>query len=426
MLSRKNIIFYILSFVAIVAILAFLFRSKNQRTDWRETYNPDTRSPYGLEVILELLKGYFPGQPLEALKDSINGQLPTDSEQANYIFIGEGLYLDSVGLGALLEFVEAGNLAFISSKTIPFDLMENLYYGDCEDTYWEDYYLFQDTMARLNFEHPSLHREKGFPYKYLLRHQVAPYNWSYIDPYLFCEEEGMASIGTLNDSLPIFARVGYGDGYFYLHTIPLAFTNIQLLDEEGLEYANRTFSHLQPGPIYWDDYSRVSEWMGRRRNERQYYSSSRQLSTESPLQYILGQPPLAWGWYLLLSLGLLYLLFRAKRKQRIIPVLEPNTNTSLEFLSTIGRLYFMQNNHKQLALQQMKLWQSYLREHYFLQTRDMDSAFVEKLAHKSEISKEVINKILLLYRNISSSTFVSENTLIDLHRLLDNFYKNSK
>ena len=236
----------------------------------------------------------------------------------------------------------------------------------------------------------------------------------------------MASIGTLNDSLPIFARVAYGDGYFYLHTIPLVFTNIQLLDEEGLEYANRTFSHLQAGPIYWDDYSRVSEWMGRRRNERQYYSASRQLSTESPLQYILGQPPLAWGWYLLLSLGLLYLLFRAKRKQRIIPVLEPNTNTSLEFLSTIGRLYFMQNNHKQLALQQMKLWQSYLRERYLLQTRDMDSAFVEKLAHKSEISKEVINKILLLYRNISSSTFVSENTLIDFHRLLDNFYKNSK
>ena len=51
MLNRKNIIFYILSFLAIVAILAFLFRSKNQRIDWRETYNPDTRSPYGSVVI---------------------------------------------------------------------------------------------------------------------------------------------------------------------------------------------------------------------------------------------------------------------------------------------------------------------------------------------------------------------------------------
>ncbi|MCB0572799.1 MAG: hypothetical protein KDC66_23685 [Phaeodactylibacter sp.] len=107
-------------------------------------------------------------------------------------------------------------------------------------------------------------------------------------------------------------------------------------------------------------------------------------------------------------------------------MLEPNTNTSLEFLSTIGRLYFLQNNHRQLALQQIKLWQGHLREHYFLQTREMDKAFVEKLANKSEIPEDAINKILLLCRNIQSSNFVSENTLIEFHRLLDDFYKNSK
>lgn len=427
MFRRKNIIFYALALLAAIALLAYLFGSRSPQVDWRESYKPDSRGPYGTKVIFELLQGYFPGEPLTVLEDSIKGQLPNEMESASYIFIGEALFMDSADLKTLLAFVEAGNQAFISSKTIPFDLMFHLYYEECEEAYWDDYSSFADTVARLNFDHPSLQKKGGFTYKYLDRYQVAPYSWSYIAPYYFCGlEEGLVSIGTLNDSLSIFARVPYGEGYFYLHTVPLAFTNIQLLDEAGLEYANRTFSHLHAGPAYWDDYSRVPEWMGRRRNERQYYNASRQLSSESPLQYILGQPPLAWGWYLLLALGLLYMAFRARRRQRIIPVLEPNTNTSLEFLSTIGRLYFLQNNHRQLALQQIKLWQGHLREHYFLQTREMDKAFVEKLANKSEIPEDAINKILLLCRNIQSSNFVSENTLIEFHRLLDDFYKNSK
>ncbi len=424
---RKNIVFYALALIAIIALLAYLFSRLAPGIDWREHYEHGSRSPYGSKVIFELLQSYFPGEPFRVLEDSLRGQLPDSMEGASYVFIGEALFVDSADISSLLAFVEAGNQAFISSKTIPSLLMFHLYPEACSLAgYWDDYFMFRDSMARLNFEHPSLRKEGGFPFKYLQRHRPAPYNWSYIAPLHFCgQESGLVAIGSLNDSLPVFARAPFGAGYFYLHTTPLAFSNIQLLEETGLEYATRTFSHLKPGPVYWDDYSRVPEWMGRRSNER-LYSASRRFSSESPLQYILGQPPLAWGWYLLLGLGLLYMIFRARRRQRIIPVLEPNTNTSREFLATIGRLYFLQNNHRQLALQQMKLWQSHLREHYFIQARDMDEAFVEKLSHKSEIPGDAINKILLLYRNIHSSSFVSENTLIEFHRLLDDFYKNSK
>ena len=74
----------------------------------------------------------------------------------------------------------------------------------------------------------------------------------------------------------------------------------------------------------------------------------------------------------------------------------------------------------------MKLFRAFLRERYFIQSRELDEGFMERLAHKSEISKETIGKIILLYKNIRNSSFVSENTLIDFHRLLDGFYKNCK
>ncbi len=427
MVKRKYILALILAVILATVTLMFLFRDPPRKFDWRETYDEASRQPYGAYVIFELLQGLYPGHSVEVLRDSLQGVLPEEDESANYIFVGQALYMDSSDVNALLSFVESGNLAFISSKTIPYDLMFHLYYEECDDIYWEDYNIFYDTAVALNFEHAELRAPEPYHYEYVTRQKAQPYSWSYIESFYFCgQEEGLVPIGMMNDSLANFARVRYGDGFFYLHTTPLAFSNIHLLEERGLEYANRAFSHLQAGPIYWDRYSRAPEWMGRRMNNRGNALANRQLSEESPLQYILSQPPLAWAWYTLLGLGLLFLAFRAKRKQRIIPVLEPNTNTSLAFLSTIGRLYFIQNNHKKLALQQMKLFRAFLWEHYAIQSRDLDEDFVERLAHKSEISKETVRKIILLYKNIRNSSFVSENTLIDFHRLLDGFYKNCK
>ncbi|MEK7253809.1 MAG: hypothetical protein AAB316_03635, partial [Bacteroidota bacterium] len=148
----------------------------------------------------------------------------------------------------------------------------------------------------------------------------------------------------------------------------------------------------------------------------------------SPFQYILNQPPLAWAWYILLGLAVFYLAFRAKRRQRIIPVLEYNTNTSLEFIGAVGRLSFLQNNPRALVMQKMKLFLGFVRERYRLPTKELNEAFQKQLAAKSEIPEDHLQKILTLHRNITSvaSGYVSENTMIDFHRLLEHFYRHCK
>ena len=147
-----------------------------------------------------------------------------------------------------------------------------------------------------------------------------PYRWHYIDSVYLCEKENaIVQLGTLNDTLTNFARIEFGEGYFYLHTTPLTLTNYHLLEEEGVAYAERLFSHLPKGDIYWDAFSRVSEAVGLRQNEAQ--GGDGEIPNETPLKYVLSQPSLAWAWYLSLVLGLLYLVFRAKRKQRMISYL---------------------------------------------------------------------------------------------------------
>ncbi|HMO38839.1 MAG TPA: hypothetical protein PKC76_05350 [Saprospiraceae bacterium] len=409
----------------VLTLLSLVFlRNSRKRFDWSEKYAISSKQPYGTHIIKTLLQGYFPDKGFEVLRDSLHRQLHLDSlETANYVFIGEALYLDSLNTEALIHFVERGNNAFIAANDISQRLMEQIYDGECEDEVWTDYRTIRDSLVPLSLRDTTLQAPGTyFTCRFVRRNLPEFYFWSYIEPNLFCEAPfSITALGYLRKRLVNFAKIEYGDGTFYLHTVPLAFTNYHIVTEAGLQYANGVFSYLPTGKIYWDEFSKTET-----RLEALNQARNRQISSESPLQYILSQPPLAWAWYLLLSIGLLFLLFRTRRRQRIIPVLESNANTSLEFVATIGRLYFLQNSHKKLALQKMKLFQAFVRERYHLRGHDLDEDFIGKLAAKSEVPRSLIDKILLMHRNISNSTLVTENTLIDFHRLMAEFYAGCK
>ncbi len=425
--------FIIFGIAALLILTIFIiFRSSKDRYNWDENYKESNKSPYGTFIVYNLLKDYFPDHELLDVSKSIFDDLAPEKiepsgQPANFVFIGEGLYMDSSDVEQLLAFVAVGNTAFISSKSIPYDLMYGVYSEKCNGNYWDDYVNLKDSLVSINLMHSDLKDQYGFEYNFLYRDKLYQYQWQYIDSIYFCEADySFVALGNINGKYANFAKANYGKGAFYLHTTPIAFSNIQLLKKQGLSYANKIFSHLSDGPIYWDKYSRVQEDISRRRNQMATYSPNSRLSHEGPLSYILKQPSLAWAWYLALATGLLYLLFRAKRKQRIIPVMDVNTNTSLEFISTIGRLYFLQNDHKKLCLQKMKLLLSYVRDRYNIPTKQLDETFISNLSLRSEVPENVINKIVMMYQNIKKSGFVSEKTMIDYHLEMDKFYKNRK
>lgn len=421
-MKRNNYIFYLIG-AAVLILIAVYFLGSKKTYNWQEHYHQKGKDPYGTKIITELLKAS--GREFIVLKDSLTAGLPEAPEAfSNYVFVGQSMYLSEMDVSQLIDFAVNGNNVFLFCNYIPHNLMFYLYDGECEPSLWNDFSAFQDTAVTLSLAHPNLKKERQSEYVYLSRYGAQPYQWRYFYPEYFCDSEGaFAELGYINEEYINFARVEYGDGYFYLHTTPLAFTNVNMLEQQAYNYANRVFSHLNDGPIYWDEYSRVPESVARSMNNRSGGGFNRNLSSKSPLQYILSQPPLKWAWYLLLSMGLLYLVFRVKRRERIIPVLEPNTNSSLQFVRTIGRLYFLQNNHRQLALQKMKLFHVDVRESYGLHFQEGDEKFEEKLAQKSGVSKEIIDKLFTMYRNIENTRFLSADALIEFYKAMAAFYK---
>jgi hypothetical protein len=413
--------------ILLLAGVFYVIWPRDGGTNWRETYDTKSSQPYGLQVVSKLLERKA-GNAFQVIDDSLYLQVAgKEGQTASYVFIGEGLWLDSLSRDHLLDFVQAGNVAFLSTMTIPYDLLDSIYRPICEEEFdaWDYDYLYRSEVG-LNFVHPDIRLDSSLQVKFRNRNRWLNYSWTFIDLEAWCfDDYSTVRLGTFDEEYINYIEVPYGEGRFLLHSTPLVFSNFILKNERSWPYVDGALGYLPDGPIYFDEFNGISAMLARQLNDP-FQRPGKSFSTEGPLQYVLSQPSLAWAWYLGLALVLLYLLFRAKRRQRIIPVLEPNRNTSLEFIATIGQLYFQQNNHRKLALQKMQLLLAYVRERYGVATNELDDDFVSRLAERSNVEPEVLRKMFVLYKNIQTSNYLSESTLIDLHKLTDHFYQHCK
>ena len=425
-----------LAVIGILALFIWLGQRNKDQHDWQLSYEPQSREPYGTAVTHDILRGYLPTQKLEDLKDRTAKSLPTDgvATSANYVFIGDGFLPDTVDTDKLLLFVHNGGRAFIAANAVPNYLLERVAVTICDtvdNDYDEDnfYHAFQydyADSANLNFNHPQLIENKAFKYHHFYKNTTTSTSWSYLDTLdaeeSTCTEGGdkLAPIGTMNDKMVNFARINYGKGAVFIHTTPLAFANITLLDSTKLPYMSKAFSHLQDGIIYWDNKSRTSSDVVQRMN-----GSNPKIDRDSPLKFILAQPSLRWAWFLMLGLVVIYFVLGAKRRQRIIPIMEEKTNTSLQFIQTISLMYFRGQEHVRICDMKIKQFQTFVRERYHLNTRVMDDEFIQTLAMKSNIVDADIRKITLFEKRLAYND-ITEDAMIELHRLLTKFYRNCK
>jgi hypothetical protein len=150
-----------------------------------------------------------------------------------------------------------------------------------------------------------------------------------------------------------------------------------------------------------------------------YHLGRREAKT--PLRFVLTNEPLAWAYYIVIGSVLLFMLFEAKRRQRIIPVIKPPANTSLEFVSTIGNLYYQGGDHKNMAEKKINFLLEQIRTRYLLKTTQFNDEFIGALAAKSGHSKEQVETLFRAISFITSSTMISAGQLVDLNHKIEVF-----
>ena len=120
---------------------------------------------------------------------------------------------------------------------------------------------------------------------------------------------------------------------------------------------------------------------------------------------------------------LLYVVMEMRRKQRYIPVVTKPRNDSLDFVKTIGRLYYDKGDHKNLCRKMAAYFLEHVRNRYKLATGNLGDDFVKNLQFKTGYEESEIRGIVSYIKWLDESQAVSQNQLTDFHKQLESFYK---
>lgn len=382
---------------------------------WYESYRASSEQPYGTMFIQKMLESYRPGETL-----TVNDKQPVrkllkgvPGPGTDYVLVGHAIFLDKESLAALVGFIDAGGNAFIATVTPPVQLLNAVYSRECgADIEYESNFTSE---VDLNFFHQSLKKGKGYRFAFRFADSDEPYPWRFIKSSVFCDStKSVVPLGYQEGDRVNFIRIAAGKGNLFLHSNPLVFTNYFLTKAENLDYASGVFSHLAGKHMIWDEYSKIVSSAGSRYG--------------SPLYYVLRQPGLKYAWWLLLVTVALYVIFAAKRRQRVIPVLETKTNTSLEFINLISRLHYKNGNHVDMARKKMKYFLYFVRSRYGIHAETFQEEQIRRLAEKARVNVADVRGIFSQYYLIEEkfSSYIEPNRLVDLYESIENFYRQSK
>lgn len=187
-------------------------------------------------------------------------------------------------------------------------------------------------------------------------------------------------LGFIDEGKVVDFEVTYGKGKIRMHLLPIAFTNFHIKRPEVWAY--NQFVLGAPADTTFYDFTSHREY------DPYDYDFSGGLG-QSPLYFILNQPPLKWAWYLLLGTVIIYFLFKLKRERPEIPVVRPNPNTSLEYAKAIGYLRKTEYDLFTLADEMYVDWEATLRKHF--RTTDLEKTLEGKgyLSKFPEAEREV-------------------------------------
>ena len=391
-MKKKNLKFLLPLFTTLI-ILTIIKIAEPEEVDWSKSFAKKDKIPYGGYIIYDISKGLFPDKEFELKELPIYNTLKGKYHyNTNYVFINTYFSPDRLDTEYLLDYVAEGNDVFISALGIYGNLADSLQIK----TY--DVFFSQDSV-NINFSLAGLKSDSGYSY----------FKGNFKNYFSEFDTALVQVLGKNGNDKVNFLRIKYGEGNFLLNTVPLAFTNYHLLNSANNEYVYKALSHLPFQNTFWDD----------------YYKDGNKYSA-TILQYILSQKALKWAYFFMLVSVFLFIFFYGRRKQRIIPVMSPLTNTTLEFVETVGNLYYQQKDFKNIAEKKISYLLDYLRNKYSIKASTFNEETISKISEKSSINTGILKSLFKEIKKINDSTKITEDELININYKIEKFYERTR
>jgi len=359
----KSLKLYLIIGGILLAIYIIAQLNRPKTVDWSESFSDKEKTPFGTYIVYNRLKDIFPKSRVMPYRHPVYSVIAEDSiKNSSYIIICPGFEFTKADYDQLIKYIKKGNDVFIASS----------YFGKAFDKYLKiktDIFLkFGRDTSSVKFLNPALSPQK----LYTLDKGTGSIYFSKFDTLR------ATVIGENANHKTNFIKYSFGKGSLYLVANPKLFSNYSLLNPRGAEYAATALSYLKSSDkLIWDEYYTQGD-----------------AGNESPMRVFLSNEALQWAYYIAIFSLLIFVFFEVKRAQRVIPVIEPLNNTTLEFVNVVGQVYYEKRNNANIAQKKIQYLLEHLREDYQLKTNKLDSEFAEKLAAKLGVEPDFANKLV--------------------------------
>ena len=376
-MSKKEKRLYI--FLAVFFILYVIVEQyKPEELVWIPTFSQKDKQPYGGYVLYERLDDFFESKELsfQTIYEL------RDSTYDNLMILATEFSPPEEDVEVLLQKIANGSSAFIGASYFSESFLDSLGL-ELDNEFFEPTTIGTVDSVKVRIGDEGAY----YPSNLVLT--------------AFEKDSSWVAAATSKKAILIYKN--FGKGKLILTTLPLAFTNYGLLKSEGLKLPALALNLLSTGKVVYN----------------RYYHSGR-MESETPLRYLISQAPLRWALNLTL-LGLIVLLIiGSRRKQRVIPVLDPKENTTLLFIKTMGGLYHREGKHASASQKLISHFLKSIREKYYIKDLFNEAAYAQ-LSSKTGIKKTEVIQTFEIIQHVKNGGMVSEDMLTELNQRIEKF-----
>lgn len=384
-MNRERKYLIVLTVVLLVYVLVQVLAPKEHT--WQVTLYHQDKGPYGTYVLRELMPDVFPAKTIRHSNLTAYEWLDSIPPRSNFITLSITFNPAAADVNALLNYAEQGGNILVAAE---------FFYGPFADTLGIRTENDLITLPEADGDNTdsTFITSQSHVYKVKRDHVRSCFAQT--------PTNNTEVLATNASGYAVLMRIPKGQGAIWLSSTPLIFTNINMLHDSTAYLAERCLTRLPSENVYWTEY---------------YYRGRQEAA--SMLRYILMSEPLRWAYYTTIGAGFLYMLFAARRRQRAIPVIKPPANTTLEFVQTIGNLYFQTGDHKRIAEKRIAWLLEEWRTRLYMPGLQPTPEWAEPVSKKTGYSLTEIQGLFQTIQTIWQKPTLSEAELRNFSQKLD-------
>lgn len=384
-------------------------RAKFISSNWNSRFQVDDKKPMGLYLLTALTQAHLDtNHQVSVVTDWIDMDsiFENDKSKKTFFFVGNNFGLKSDEIDTILSEVKKGSSLFLSFNDLTENLFSKLFYE------YKTKYEYDDHVNVFSDKHK-------FKMINLFQNDTVATDWK-----AFEKVQSLGPHKSLSSFMEMsnYIKVKHGDGYLFFHTNPEMFYNYQLKRLPGFKYAEFTLNQLSSEQdVYLLELGRLTDNYG---NQDVDDDSGEDGKVDDSYFKLIFQNPTLLTALLLSILGIvLFIIFRSKRTEPIVPYIAKKKDMTLAFTETITSIYFAKRHPYGLLQVQRKNFYATIQKHFFIDlNRGSEHKVLDVLAEKCNMERAEIDELVNMLETKEASR-ISDQYITDVNKKMHSFYR---